>query len=161
MQDRKPAPLQRGGTLQGAAAAGKDASEKFKSMAEGKASAGVTLQIVDGRFRDYRWKAGRWDLSYFKDAKGEMDWDAVIDAEMARRKLLEDSPIPSTNEEAVVFDTSEIPWWAWVRRFHLPEVSNPSCFTDAHALRPPSIPNTCPLPPKPLGGNSGAHPRRC
>lgn len=120
-KDRKPAPLQRGGTLQGAAAAGKDASEKFKSMAEGKASAGVTLQIVDGRFRDYRWKAGRWDLSYFKDAKGEMDWDAVIDAEMARRKLLEDSPIPSTNEEAVVFDTSEIPWWAWVRRFHLPE----------------------------------------
>lgn len=43
-------------------------------------------------------------------------------AEMARRKLLEDSPIPSTNEEPVLFDTSEIPWWAWVRRFHLPEV---------------------------------------
>ncbi len=42
---------------------------------------------------------------------------------MARRKLLEDSPIPSTNEEPVLFDTSEIPWWAWVRRFHLPEVS--------------------------------------
>jgi hypothetical protein len=46
----------------------------------------------------------------------------VIDAEMARRKLLEESPIPSTNEEPVLFDTSEIPWWAWVRRFHLPEV---------------------------------------
>lgn len=41
---------------------------------------------------------------------------------MARRKMLEDTPIPSTNEDAVVFDTSEIPWWAWVRRFHLPEV---------------------------------------
>jgi hypothetical protein len=41
---------------------------------------------------------------------------------MARRKLLEESPIPSTNEEPVLFDTSEIPWWAWVRRFHLPEV---------------------------------------
>eukprot|EP00878_Enallax_costatus_P033791 GHUV01037354.1.p1 GENE.GHUV01037354.1~~GHUV01037354.1.p1 ORF type:complete len:129 (-),score=37.58 GHUV01037354.1:725-1111(-) len=40
---------------------------------------------------------------------------------MARRKLLEESPIPSTNEEPVLFDTSEIPWWAWVRRFHLPE----------------------------------------
>lgn len=40
---------------------------------------------------------------------------------MARRKMLEDTPIPSTNEDAVVFDTSEIPWWAWVRRFHLPE----------------------------------------
>jgi hypothetical protein len=23
----------------------------------------------------------------------------------------------------VLFDTAEIPWWAWVRRFHLPEVS--------------------------------------
>lgn len=46
----------------------------------------------------------------------------VIDAEMARRKLLEDLPIPSTNEEPVLFDTSEIPWWAWIKRFHLPEV---------------------------------------
>ena len=49
----------------------------------------------------------------------------VIDAEMARRKLLEESPIPSTNEEPVFFDTAEIPWWAWVRRFHLPEVRAP------------------------------------
>lgn len=49
----------------------------------------------------------------------------VIDAEMARRKLLEESPIPSTNEEPVFFDTAEIPWWAWVRRFHLPEVRCP------------------------------------
>ena len=47
----------------------------------------------------------------------------VIDAEMARRKLLEESPIASTQEEPVLFDTSEIPWWAWVRRFHLPEAS--------------------------------------
>lgn len=47
----------------------------------------------------------------------------VIDAEIARRKLLEDVPIPSTNEEPVLFDTAEIPWWAWVKRFHLPEVS--------------------------------------
>ena len=50
----------------------------------------------------------------------------VIDAEMARRKLLEESPIASTQEEPVLFDTSEIPWWAWVRRFHLPEVSHAS-----------------------------------
>lgn len=28
---------------------------------------------------------------------------------------------PAANEEPVLFDTSEIPWWAWVRRFHLPE----------------------------------------
>lgn len=47
----------------------------------------------------------------------------VIDAEIARRKLLEDTPIPCTNEDAVLFDTAEIPWWAWVKRFHLPEVS--------------------------------------
>lgn len=47
---------------------------------------------------------------------------SCLPPEMARRKLLEDSPIPSTNEEPVLFDTSEIPWWAWVRRFHLPEV---------------------------------------
>ena len=117
---------------------------------------------------------------------GETNWDAVIDAEMARRKLLEDSPIPcsectlrdegpadfcgnpgsaappvhtrtgaaphrrsagaalapaappvsvarsrpttpwrlctAANEDPVLFDTAEIPWWAWVRRFHLPEV---------------------------------------
>jgi hypothetical protein len=47
---------------------------------------------------------------------------AAAHTEMARRRLLEESPIPSTNEEPVLFDTSEIPWWAWVRRFHLPEV---------------------------------------
>lgn len=50
-------------------------------------------------------------------------WRAqVIDAEMARRKMLEDNPIPSLREDPVFFDTAEIPWWAWVRRFHLPEV---------------------------------------
>ena len=46
----------------------------------------------------------------------------VIDAEIVRRQLLEEVPIPSTNEEPVFFDTAEIPWWAWMRRFHLPEV---------------------------------------
>ena len=51
----------------------------------------------------------------------------VIDAEMERRRLLEESPIPSTNEEPVLFDTAEIPWWAWVRRFHLPEVRTAAC----------------------------------
>ena len=47
----------------------------------------------------------------------------VIDAEMGRRRLLEDTPIASTNEDPVFFDTDQIPWWAWVKRFHLPEVS--------------------------------------
>jgi hypothetical protein len=49
--------------------------------------------MIDGRFVDSRWVAGTWDLSRFSNAAGETDWDAVIDAEMARRKLLEDSPI--------------------------------------------------------------------
>ena len=124
VKERRASPLERGGTLQGAAAAGKDASDKFKAMATGESVTGPVMVITeDGKFRDYRWKDGRWDLSQavFKQADGEMDWDKVIDAEMARRKLLEDTPIPSTNEEPVNFDTSEIPWWAWVRRFHLPE----------------------------------------
>jgi hypothetical protein len=124
VKERKLSPLERGGTLSGAAAAGKDASDKFKAMAEGSVAAGPVMMITeDGKFRDYRWANGRWDLSnvVFKKADGETDWDAVIDAEMARRKLLEDTPIPCINEEPVNFDTSEIPWWAWVRRFHLPE----------------------------------------
>ena len=59
----------------------------------------------------------------------------VIDAEMARRKLLEESPIASTQEEPVLFDTSEIPWWAWVRRFHLPEVGHKGvCGAQRHAV---------------------------
>jgi hypothetical protein len=51
-----------------------------------------------------------------------MPLQQVIDAEMGRRRLLEDSPIASTNEDPVFFDTDQIPWWAWVKRFHLPEV---------------------------------------
>eukprot|EP00889_Picochlorum_renovo_P009002 jgi/Picre1/36032/NNA_003489.t1 len=124
VKERKPSPLERGGTLSGAAAAGKDASDKFKAMAEGVEISGPVMQITeDGKFRDYRWSNGRWDMNSaaFKGSDGEIDWDLVIDAEMARRKLLEDTPIPSTNEEPVLFDTAEIPWWAWVRRFHLPE----------------------------------------
>lgn len=123
-KERRLSPLQRGGTLAGAAAAGKDASDKFKAMAEGRNASGPVMQITeDGKFRDFRWKGGRWDLSSpsFKQPNGDQDWDAVIDAEMARRKLLEETPIPCTNEEPVLFDTSEVPWWAWVRRFHLPE----------------------------------------
>ena len=57
----------------------------------------------------------------FAKADGTTDWDAVIDAEMERRKLLEESPLPSRNDDPVNFDTSMIPWWAWVKRFHLPE----------------------------------------
>lgn len=99
-------------------ALGKDASDAVKTT--GKQQQAV-LQVIDGKFRDYRWENGRWTLDLFKTPAGSMDWDKVIDAEMARRRILEENPIPSINEEPVVFDTSEIPWWAWVRRFHLPE----------------------------------------
>jgi hypothetical protein len=41
--------------------------------------------------------------------------------EARRRKWLEDYPEATNTDEAVVFDTSIIPWWAWMKRFHLPE----------------------------------------
>ncbi len=63
-----------------------------------------------------------WQLASELGPSAALPGAQVIDAEMARRKMLEESPIPSTNEEPVFFDTAEIPWWAWVRRFHLPEV---------------------------------------
>ncbi|CAM0947362.1 unnamed protein product [Alopecurus aequalis] len=73
------------------------------------------------KFQDSRWVNGTWDLSRFGSTGGAVDWDAVIDAEARRRKWLEDSPEASSSDDAVVFDTSVIPWWAWVKRFHLPE----------------------------------------
>lgn len=79
------------------------------------------MEIVDGYFKDDRWINGTWDFKQFPGKDGETDWDAVIDAEMARRKMLEDSPIPSRNDDPVNFDTNMVPWWAWVKRFHLPE----------------------------------------
>lgn len=41
--------------------------------------------------------------------------------EVVRRKWLEANPEASSNDDPVVFETSTIPWWAWVKRFHLPE----------------------------------------
>lgn len=90
--------------------------QKLKGSEEG-----YVMTIVDGQFADYRWEDGRWNFDAFKDAKGNVVWDAVIDAEIARRQLLEETPVASISE-SVRFDTSEIPWWAWVKRFHLPEV---------------------------------------
>jgi len=117
---RKLGPLQSGGTLSGAEAAGKDASQSASKLM-GKTVKGNFLSIVDGKFLDDRWAGGRWDLSQFGGADGATDWDKVIDAEISRRRLLEESPIPSRVDDPVNFDTSEVPWWAWVRRFHLPE----------------------------------------
>ncbi|KAL8530119.1 hypothetical protein ACS0TY_007270 [Phlomoides rotata] len=71
-------------------------------------------------FQDARWVQGTWDLKQFVK-NGETDWDAVIDAEVKRRKWMQDTPQSSSNEDPVIFDTSIIPWWAWMKRFHLPE----------------------------------------
>lgn len=112
LKTRKPSPLQKGGTL--------DDDRK-----EGKAPAAATLGNVfslasSGAFDDPRWKNGTWDISMFmKD--GKTNWDAVIDAEVVRRKSLEVNPVSSNIHDEVVFDTSIVPWWAWVKRFHLPE----------------------------------------
>jgi hypothetical protein len=37
----------------------------------------LTLQVVDGKFSDYRWKEGRWDLSLFAGKDGKTNWDSV------------------------------------------------------------------------------------
>ncbi|GKV10782.1 hypothetical protein SLEP1_g22100 [Rubroshorea leprosula] len=71
-------------------------------------------------FQDPKWIGGTWDLQQFKK-DGNIDWDAVIDAEARRRKWLENNPESTSNNDPVVFDTSIIPWWAWMKRFHLPE----------------------------------------
>ncbi|XP_019179674.1 PREDICTED: light-harvesting complex-like protein 3 isotype 2, chloroplastic [Ipomoea nil] len=75
---------------------------------------------VVSKFQDPRWVGGTWDLSQFQ-SDGKTHWNSVIDAEARRRKWLEDNPESSSNEDPVVFDTSIIPWWVWMKRFHLPE----------------------------------------
>lgn len=39
----------------------------------------MTMQIVDGKFTDYRWKNGAWDLDSesFKSKDGKKNWDLV------------------------------------------------------------------------------------
>ncbi|KAJ9173313.1 hypothetical protein P3X46_016464 [Hevea brasiliensis] len=74
----------------------------------------------ESKFIEPRWVGGTWDLKQFQK-DGKTDWDAVIDAEVRRRKWLEGNPESSRNDDPVVFDTSIIPWWAWIKRFHLPE----------------------------------------
>ncbi|KAF3672285.1 hypothetical protein FXO37_07600 [Capsicum annuum] len=84
------------------------------------ASAGAPMTEGVKMFQDSRWVGGTWDLKQFQK-DGVTHWDSVIDAEVRRRKWLEDNPESSSNEEPVLFDTSIIPWWAWMKRFHLPE----------------------------------------
>ncbi|XP_054823410.1 light-harvesting complex-like protein 3 isotype 1, chloroplastic [Prosopis cineraria] len=96
--------------------------EKHESLAGHNGSAAAVAEEVKvfSNFEDPRWVGGTWDLKQFQK-NGQTDWDAIIDAEARRRKWLEDNPESSSNESPVVFDTSIIPWWAWMKRFHLPE----------------------------------------
>ncbi|XAR54889.1 hypothetical protein NMG60_11030217 [Bertholletia excelsa] len=85
--------------------------------ANGSPPAAVAAEV---KFEDPRWVGGTWDLRQFQK-DGKTDWDAVIDAEVRRRKWFEDTPESSSNDNPIAFDTSIIPWWAWMKRFHLPE----------------------------------------
>ncbi|XP_048435860.1 light-harvesting complex-like protein 3 isotype 2, chloroplastic [Pyrus x bretschneideri] len=94
---------------------------KSESSAGANGSAGPAEEVTVGNlFADGRWVNGTWDLKQFEKS-GKTDWDAVIDAEARRRKWLQDNPESSSNENPVFFDTSIVPWWAWIKRYHLPE----------------------------------------
>lgn len=97
------------------------ASNGAAAAVKAEAAAVKIEESASPRFNDSRWVNGTWDLDLFGRKAGAVDWDAVIDAEARRRKWLEDFPEASSSDEAVVFDTSIIPWWAWIKRFHLPE----------------------------------------
>ncbi|KAK9144717.1 hypothetical protein Sjap_004620 [Stephania japonica] len=59
-----------------------------------------------------------------KDEKRSWGWflrGLNLETPDGRRKWLIDNPESSSNDDPVVFDTSIIPWWSWVKRFHLPE----------------------------------------
>ncbi|KAG0474806.1 hypothetical protein HPP92_014492 [Vanilla planifolia] len=87
---------------------------------ESVVSNGAPVAISAAVFEDPRWVGGTWDLTQFQ-AGGKTNWDAVIDAEARRRKWLEDQPEASSIDQPVNFDSSIIPWWAWIKRYHLPE----------------------------------------
>jgi len=107
---KKLAPLQVGGTRNDGKAAGLDA-----------ASVSTNFLKVDGDFSDPRWVNGTWDFSQFAKDDGETDWDAVIDAEIVRRRWLEVRPEGSSTECEVTFTLEQVPWFVWVKRFHLPQ----------------------------------------
>ncbi|XVE57552.1 hypothetical protein DITRI_Ditri04bG0099600 [Diplodiscus trichospermus] len=97
------------------------ALEKAVEGSGGPNGAASSAEVeVLSKFEDPRWVAGTWDLKQFQK-QGSIDWDNVIDAEVRRRKWLQDNPETTSNDDPVVFDTSIIPWWAWMKRFHLPE----------------------------------------
>nr|DAD18319.1 TPA_asm: hypothetical protein HUJ06_019782 [Nelumbo nucifera] len=93
---------------------------QIEEVSVGSNGAASSVAKAVPRFQDPRWLGGTWDLKQFQK-DGKTNWDAVIDAEVRRRKWLEENPESSNNDDPVVFDTSIIPWWAWMKRFHLPE----------------------------------------
>jgi len=108
--EKKLSPLERGGTKTGDEAFGKDAASTTKAGMMGKSAA---------EWKDARWVNGTWDLAQFAKADGTTDWNAVIDAEIVHRKMLEENP--AVYDEDGVFDLGQIPWQVWMTRFHLPE----------------------------------------
>jgi len=108
--EKKLSPLERGGTKSGDEAFGKDAAATTKAGMMGK-----TAQ----KWEDSRWVNGTWDLAQFAKADGTTDWNAVIDAEIVHRKMLEENP--AVYDEDGTFDLGQIPWQVWMTRFHLPE----------------------------------------
>jgi len=117
-KQRKPAPLEVGGTKSGAQAAGKAASAKAVAAATGSTYVEPASATT---FNDPRWVEGCWDFAQFKGADGETDWNSVVDAEVRRRKILEDYPVAGDVDFPVTFDLSMIPAKVWITRFHLPE----------------------------------------
>ncbi|XWS49173.1 hypothetical protein CRYUN_Cryun13aG0141100 [Craigia yunnanensis] len=89
------------------------------SAGPNRAATSAEVEVLS-KFEDPRWIGGIWDLKQFQK-HGSTDWDAVIDAEVRRRKWLQDNPETTSNDDPIMFDTSIIPWWAWMKRFHLPE----------------------------------------
>ncbi|GMI95636.1 light-harvesting-like 3:2 [Hibiscus trionum] len=97
------------------------ALERAVEGSSGPNGAATSAEVeVSSNFEDPSWIGGTWDLKQF-EKNGSIHWDAVIDAEVRRRKWLQDNPETTSNDNPVVFDTSIIPWWAWMKRFHLPE----------------------------------------
>ncbi len=74
-KSRKPSALQKGGTLEGREAEGKD-----PSLATLQKQTKSTVTSTGEKFTDSRWIAGTWDIAQFTDGNGKVDWDAVIDA---------------------------------------------------------------------------------
>ncbi|KAG7030162.1 Light-harvesting complex-like protein 3 isotype 1, chloroplastic [Cucurbita argyrosperma subsp. argyrosperma] len=99
----------------------KSVTEEQESLpgTNGAMAAAEEVEVVT-KFEDAKWINGTWDLNQFRK-HGSIDWDSVIDSEARRRKWVEKNRESSSNEDPVVFGTSIIPWWAWIKRYHLPE----------------------------------------